>query len=106
MDLLFKVRYAEHEVVATVARPVTTRFSVAVDGDLVAESSRPASTDFICGIKTWFGMKPMWEISGTIDIDGQQRQISARHYTTFTRQYVQIFVDGQMIGPEEQAATR
>jgi len=100
MDLVFKARYGQHEVVATAKRPVTTRFSIAVDGNVVAESSRPASTDFLCGIKTWFGMKPVWEIGGTVETDGQDRQITARHYTTFTRQYVEILVDDRMIGPE------
>ena len=100
MALVFKARYREHEVVATVKRPVTTQFSVAVDGNVVAQSSRPVSSDFICGIKTWFGMKPVWEISGIVEIDGKERRVMARHYTTFTRQYVQILVDGLMIGPE------
>ena len=100
MDLVFKARCGRHEVVAKAKRPVTTRFSVALDDKVVAESSRPASTDFICGIKTWFGMKPVWDLSGTIVIDGEERRVSAKHYTTFTRQYVEIFVDGQIIGPE------
>lgn len=104
MDLLFKVCHAGHEVAATVARPLTTRFSVAVDGVLVAESSRPASTDVLCGIETWFGMRPVWEISGTVQIDARERRVTAKHFTTFTRQYVELFVDGEMIGPESKGA--
>ena len=86
MDLVFKARYGEHEIVATAKRPVTTRFSIAVDGNVVAESSRPVSTDFLCGIKTWFGMKPVWEIGGTLEIDGLQ-QDTTRHSRDSTSRY-------------------
>ena len=105
MDLVYKARFAGHEIAARVARPLTTHFCVAVDGAVVAESSRPVSTDLVCGIKTWFGMRPVWEIWGTVEIDARERQVTAKHYTTFTRQYVELFVDGEIIGPEGKGAT-
>jgi len=106
MNLVFRARYEGHDVVVTVKRPVTTRLKIAVDGTVVAESSRPVVTDIICGIKTWFGMQPVWKISGVIEINGKERRVAAKHYTTFTRQYVEILIDNQMIGPEEVLPTR
>ena len=101
MNLVFKVNYDGHEIVVTAKRPLTTRLTLTINDKVVAESSRPVSTDLICGIKTWFGIKPVWEISGKLEINGKERCITARHCVTFFRQYVEIFIDGQMIGPEK-----
>ena len=101
MEMIFKTRYGNHEITASVSRPVTTSFRLSLDGQTIAESSRPWSTDIICGIKTWFGLIPVWEIWGSIEVDGAQHRVTTKHYTTFVRQYVEIFVDGQFIGPEQ-----
>lgn len=106
MNLHFRTRYDNHDILAMVNRPFTTKFSISLDGERLVESSRPVTTDMISGIKTWFGLKPVWAISAVVEVDGKKRQITARHYTTFTRQYVVLLVDGQLIGPEERTAEK
>jgi len=100
-DMTFRVSYKNQEIVAKVSRPISTKFSLYLNGKIIAEASRPATTDLICGIKTLFGLKPKWEIVGYSAIDGQEHEIRAKHFTTFTRQYIEIYVDGELIGPEK-----
>jgi len=105
MELTFKVKYKNTEIKAVVKRPITTKFSLFADNKLIAESSRPSTTDMLCGVLTWFGKKPKWELEGKALVDSKECKISAIHFTTFTRQYVEIYVDGDFIDPEAKAST-
>lgn len=104
MELSFEVTYKNTKIRAAVKRPVTTKFNLFVDNKPIAESSRPSTTDLLCGILTWFGKKPKWELAGKAFINGIECEILAIHFTTFTRQYVEIYVNGEFIGPEAKVS--
>ena len=100
MGLNFATTYNGTEIRAEAKRPITTQLSLYVGDKLVAQASRPISTDLLCGIRTWFGQKPKWEIKGRATIKDVDHDVAAIHYTTFTKQFIHIYVDGKLIGPE------
>lgn len=79
--------------------PFTTHLTLREGDTLLAEGSRSWFAVLFQGIRTWFGSTPTWEIEGKLVIDGTEHQAKAIHRVTFTRWYVQIYIDGELIGP-------
>ena len=90
MGLRFSTRFHGALIRVEVNRPVSTELKLFVDERLIAEASRPASTDMYCAMQTWIGRKPKWIVSAETVIDGIDCEVIAIHVTTFTSQYIEI----------------
>jgi hypothetical protein len=85
--------------------PFTTRLTLSAGDTLLAEGTRSWSSVFFHAFLTWFGKTPTWEIEGKLMIDGTEHSVKAIHHVTFRRWYVQIYGDGELLGPELEAPT-
>ncbi|MBL4846607.1 MAG: hypothetical protein JKY65_13870 [Planctomycetes bacterium] len=83
-----------------VENPKFTELVLSAGDTVLAKDTRSLFASIVDALRTWLGATPTWEIEGTLVIDGNEHQVKAIHHVTLTRHYVQIHVDGDLIGPE------
>lgn len=78
----------------------STEIALYAGDTLVARATRSIWAVYWQAMRTWFGKIPTWATEGRVLIEGSERRVQAVHHVTFTRRYVQIYVDGELVGPE------